>query len=46
MTRLPLPADDELSDATAALVALTAPPGREAPRTMAALTPWPVAPAT
>jgi alkylhydroperoxidase family enzyme len=37
MTRLPLPADDELSDATAALVALTAPPGREAPRTMAAL---------
>ena len=37
MTRLPLPADDELTSAAVELVALTAPPGREAPRTMAIL---------
>jgi alkylhydroperoxidase family enzyme len=37
MPRLPLPEDDELSADTAALVAMTAPPGREAPRTMAVL---------
>jgi 4-carboxymuconolactone decarboxylase len=37
MARLPLPTDDELSADTAALVALTAPPDQEAPRTMAVL---------
>ena len=37
MTRLPLPTDEELGAATAELVACTAPPGREPPRTMAVL---------
>jgi len=37
MPRLPLPTPGELSPDTAALVAATAPPGREAPRTMAVL---------